>query len=57
MVGKRGGSASYIRGDINDVMAQLALQGRQLVCLKSGDSMIFDKGEEALPGFLRNAGA
>jgi uroporphyrin-III C-methyltransferase/precorrin-2 dehydrogenase/sirohydrochlorin ferrochelatase len=57
MVGKRGGQASYTHGDINNVMARLTLQGRQLVCLKSGDPMIIDRGEEALPGFLRNAGA
>ncbi len=57
MVDKRGGQASYTQGDINDVMVRLALQGRQLVCLKSGDPMIFDRGEEALPGFLRNPGA
>ncbi len=57
MVGKRGGQASYTQDDINDVMGRLALQGRQLVCPKSGDPMIFDRGEEALPGFLRNAGA
>jgi hypothetical protein len=57
IVGKRGGQASYKQGDINDVMARLALQGRQLVCLKSGDPMIIDRGEEALPGFPRNAGA
>ena len=57
MVGRRGGQVSYTQGDINDVMARLALQGRQLVCPKSVDPMVFDRGEEALPGFLRNAGA
>jgi siroheme synthase len=57
MVGQRGGQASYTQDDIRDVMGRLALQGRQLVCPESVDPMVFDKGEEALPGFLRNGGA
>jgi len=47
MVGKRGGQASCAQGDINDVMTGLALQGKQVVRLKSGDPMIFGRaGEE-----------
>jgi hypothetical protein len=57
MVGQRGGQASYTQDDIRDVMGRLALQGRQLVCPESVDPMVFNRGEEALPGFLRNAGA
>jgi len=47
MVGKRGGRASCAQDDINDVMTRLALQGRHVVRLKSGDPMIFGRaGEE-----------
>jgi uroporphyrin-III C-methyltransferase/precorrin-2 dehydrogenase/sirohydrochlorin ferrochelatase len=47
MVGKRGGRASCAQDDINDLMARLALQGKQVVRLKSGDPMIFGRaGEE-----------
>jgi uroporphyrin-III C-methyltransferase/precorrin-2 dehydrogenase/sirohydrochlorin ferrochelatase len=47
MVGKRGGRASCAQGDINDLMTRLALQGKQVVRLKSGDPMIFGRaGEE-----------
>jgi uroporphyrin-III C-methyltransferase/precorrin-2 dehydrogenase/sirohydrochlorin ferrochelatase len=47
MVGKRGGRASCAQDDINDLMVRLALQGKQVVRLKSGDPMIFGRaGEE-----------
>ncbi|PVE23562.1 uroporphyrinogen-III C-methyltransferase [Microvirga sp. KLBC 81] len=47
MVGKRGGRASCAQDDINDLMTHLALQGKHVVRLKSGDPMIFGRaGEE-----------
>jgi uroporphyrin-III C-methyltransferase/precorrin-2 dehydrogenase/sirohydrochlorin ferrochelatase len=47
MVGKRGGRASCVQEDINDLMTRLALQGKHVVRLKSGDPMIFGRaGEE-----------
>ena len=47
MVGKRGGQASCAQGDINELMLRLALQGKHVVRLKSGDPMIFGRaGEE-----------
>ncbi|WP_134500224.1 siroheme synthase CysG [Microvirga pakistanensis] len=47
MVGKRGGHASCAQDDINDLMTRLALQGKHVVRLKSGDPMIFGRaGEE-----------
>jgi uroporphyrin-III C-methyltransferase/precorrin-2 dehydrogenase/sirohydrochlorin ferrochelatase len=47
MVGKRGARASCAQDDINDLMVRLALQGKQVVRLKSGDPMIFGRaGEE-----------
>jgi uroporphyrin-III C-methyltransferase/precorrin-2 dehydrogenase/sirohydrochlorin ferrochelatase len=47
MVGKRGGRASCAQDDINDLMTRLALQGKHVVRLKSGDPMIFGRaGEE-----------
>jgi uroporphyrin-III C-methyltransferase/precorrin-2 dehydrogenase/sirohydrochlorin ferrochelatase len=47
MVGKRGGCASCTQDDINDLMTRLALQGKHVVRLKSGDPMIFGRaGEE-----------
>jgi uroporphyrin-III C-methyltransferase/precorrin-2 dehydrogenase/sirohydrochlorin ferrochelatase len=55
MVGKRGGRASCAQDDINDLMMRLALQGKQVVRLKSGDPMIFGRaGEEIEP--LEKAG-
>jgi uroporphyrin-III C-methyltransferase/precorrin-2 dehydrogenase/sirohydrochlorin ferrochelatase len=47
IVGKRGGRASCAQEDINDLMTRLALQGKHVVRLKSGDPMIFGRaGEE-----------
>jgi len=47
MVGKRGGRASCSQDDINSLMVRLALEGKHVVRLKSGDPMIFGRaGEE-----------
>ncbi len=47
MVGKRGRRASCAQDDINDLMTRLALKGKHVVRLKSGDPMIFGRaGEE-----------
>ena len=46
-VGKRGQRNSCDQGDINALMLKLALQGKRVVRLKSGDPMIFGRaGEE-----------
>lgn len=46
-VGKRGHRESCRQDDINGLMIQLALEGRRVVRLKSGDPMIFGRaGEE-----------
>jgi uroporphyrin-III C-methyltransferase/precorrin-2 dehydrogenase/sirohydrochlorin ferrochelatase len=55
MVGKRGGRASCAQGDINDLMTRLALQGKQVVRLKSGDPMIFGRAGEEIE-HLESAG-
>ena len=47
LVGKRGGRESCRQDDINALMVKLAVQGRRVVRLKSGDPMIFGRaGEE-----------
>lgn len=47
LVGKRGGRDSCRQEDINELMIKLALQGKHVVRLKSGDPMIFGRaGEE-----------
>ncbi len=47
LVGKRGGRDSCRQEDINALMIKLALQGKHVVRLKSGDPMIFGRaGEE-----------
>jgi uroporphyrin-III C-methyltransferase/precorrin-2 dehydrogenase/sirohydrochlorin ferrochelatase len=55
MVGKRGGRASCAQDDINDLMTRLALQGKQVVRLKSGDPMIFGRAGEEIE-HLKKAG-
>lgn len=55
MVGKRGGQASCAQDDINDLMTRLALQGKQVVRLKSGDPMIFGRAGEEIE-HLESAG-
>lgn len=55
MVGKRGGRASCAQDDINELMTRLALQGKQVVRLKSGDPMIFGRAGEEIE-HLENAG-
>lgn len=48
MVGKRGGRESCRQEDINDLMVNLAKQGKSVVRLKSGDPMIFGRAGEEL---------
>jgi uroporphyrin-III C-methyltransferase/precorrin-2 dehydrogenase/sirohydrochlorin ferrochelatase len=48
LVGKRGGRASCRQEDINALMVKLALQGKRVVRLKSGDPMIFGRGGEEI---------
>ncbi|HZH09038.1 MAG TPA: siroheme synthase CysG [Microvirga sp.] len=55
MVGKRGGRASCTQDDINDLMTRLALQGKHVVRLKSGDPMIFGRAGEEIE-HLESAG-
>lgn len=55
MVGKRGGRASCAQDDINDLMTRLALQGKHVVRLKSGDPMIFGRAGEEIE-HLESAG-
>ena len=55
MVGKRGGRASCAQEDINDLMTRLALQGKHVVRLKSGDPMIFGRAGEEIE-HLESAG-
>lgn len=54
MVGKRGGRASCAQEDINDLMAGLALQGKHVVRLKSGDPMIFGRAGEEIEHLERS---
>ncbi|MBW4460636.1 MAG: uroporphyrinogen-III C-methyltransferase [Nodosilinea sp. WJT8-NPBG4] len=42
-VGKRGGQPSTAQADINQLLVKLALEGRQVVRLKSGDPFIFGR--------------
>lgn len=55
MVGKRGGRASCAQEDINALMTRLALQGKHVVRLKSGDPMIFGRAGEEIEA-LESAG-
>ncbi|WP_457090889.1 siroheme synthase CysG [Microvirga sp. P5_D2] len=55
MVGKRGGRASCAQEDINDLMTRLAMQGKHVVRLKSGDPMIFGRAGEEI-NHLERAG-
>lgn len=48
LVGKRGKRASCAQGDINELMINLARQGKHVVRLKSGDPMIFGRAGEEL---------
>ncbi len=48
LVGKRGGRPSCRQDEINALMVKLALQGKRVVRLKSGDPMIFGRGGEEI---------
>lgn len=47
-VGKRSGAHSHAQDDINELMYQAALQGKNVVRLKGGDPMIFAHGREEI---------
>lgn len=55
LVGKRGGRPSCRQEDINDLLVHLALAGRRVVRLKSGDPMVFGRAGEEIAE-LRRAG-
>ncbi|MBD1916203.1 MULTISPECIES: uroporphyrinogen-III C-methyltransferase [Cyanophyceae] len=54
-VGKRGGQPSTAQADINQLLVRLALEGRQVVRLKSGDPFIFGRTAAEVQA-LREAG-
>ncbi|PZU92998.1 MAG: uroporphyrinogen-III C-methyltransferase, partial [Leptolyngbya sp.] len=54
-VGKRGGQPSTTQTDINQLLVRLALEGRQVVRLKSGDPFIFGRTAAEVQA-LREAG-
>ncbi|MBD2112083.1 MULTISPECIES: uroporphyrinogen-III C-methyltransferase [Cyanophyceae] len=54
-VGKRGGQPSTAQTDINQLLVKLALEGRQVVRLKSGDPFIFGRTAAEVQA-LREAG-
>ncbi|MBW4485376.1 MAG: uroporphyrinogen-III C-methyltransferase [Tildeniella torsiva UHER 1998/13D] len=54
-VGKRGGQPSTAQSDINQLLVRLALEGRQVVRLKSGDPFIFGRTAAEVQA-LREAG-
>jgi uroporphyrinogen III methyltransferase / synthase len=47
-VGKRGGQASTSQATINQLLVAYCLQGKQIVRLKSGDPLIFGRGNEEI---------
>ena len=53
LVGKRGGRESCRQEDINEMMVNLARQGKHVVRLKSGDPMIFGRAGEELARLQR----
>jgi uroporphyrin-III C-methyltransferase/precorrin-2 dehydrogenase/sirohydrochlorin ferrochelatase len=55
LVGKRGGASSCRQEDINALMIGLALRGKHVVRLKSGDPMIFGRAGEEIAE-IRQAG-
>lgn len=54
-VGKRGGQPSTAQADINQLLVKLALEGRSVVRLKSGDPFIFGRTAAEVQA-LREAG-
>lgn len=47
-VGKRGGKKSTPQGEINQLLVEYCLQGKQVVRLKSGDPLIFGRSSEEI---------
>ncbi len=54
-VGKRGGEASCVQGDISRLAVLLASEGNRVVRLKGGDPMIFGRADEEIAA-ARQAG-
>jgi len=54
-VGKRGGKKSTPQGEINRLLVEYCLKGKQVVRLKSGDPLIFGRSTEEILA-LTNAG-
>ena len=54
LVGKRGKRESCSQADINALMVKLALQGKHVVRLKSGDPMIFGRAGEEIDELARH---
>ena len=54
LVGKRGQRDSCAQADINALMLKLALQGKRVVRLKSGDPMIFGRAGEEIAELERH---
>lgn len=54
LVGKRGGRISCKQDDINKLMIKLALQGKHVVRLKSGDPLIFGRAGEEITELERH---
>ena len=52
-VGKRSGKHSHHQDDINELLYQSAIQGKDVVRLKGGDPMLFSHGREEVD-FLRS---
>ncbi|MEL6441535.1 MAG: uroporphyrinogen-III C-methyltransferase [Cyanobacteria bacterium J06621_8] len=52
-VGKRGGKPSTPQGEINQLLVNYCLQGKQIVRLKSGDPLIFGRANEEIAALNR----
>jgi uroporphyrin-III C-methyltransferase len=53
-VGKRCGKRKTVQGEINRLMAELAMSGLSVVRLKGGDPMIFGRAGEEIDSLRRN---